>query len=60
MSNSYLVVVRDEGLPGSYRGSAVHFQVGVVIFPDEHLQDVQHLQRREERTFRKGRQGEKH
>lgn len=63
MSNSYLVVVSDEGLPGSDCGSAVHFQVGVVIFPYEHLQDVQHLQGREERkssgTFREGRRGEK-
>lgn len=47
MTNPYLVVASDEWLSGSYCGSAVHFQVRVVILPHEYLQDVQHLGRRE-------------
>lgn len=46
MTNPYLVVPSDERLSGSYRGSAVHFQVGVVILPHKHLQDVQHLEKK--------------
>lgn len=44
MTNPYLVVASDEGLSGSYCGSAVHFQVRVVILRHKHLQDVQHLE----------------
>lgn len=44
MTNPYLVVAGDKWLSGSYGGSAVHFQVRVVILPHKHLQDVQHLQ----------------
>lgn len=53
MTNSYLVVVSNEGLSGSYCGRAVHFQVRVVIFPYKYLQDVQHLERRAERQLEK-------
>ena len=47
MTNPYLVVASDERLTGSYWGSAVHFQVGVVILPHKHLKDGQHLGRKE-------------
>lgn len=47
MNNPYPVVASDEGLSGSYCGSAVHFQVRVVILHQKYLQDVQHLERRE-------------
>lgn len=47
MTNPYLVVASNEGLSGSYCGSAVHFQVRVVILRHKHLQDVQHLERGE-------------
>lgn len=43
MTNSHLVEASNEGLSRSYRGSAVHFKVRVVILPYKHLQDVQHL-----------------
>lgn len=44
MTNPYLVVASNEGLSGSYCGSAVHFQVRVAILRHKHLQDVQHLE----------------
>lgn len=50
MTNPYRVVVSDEGLSGSYCGSAVHFQVRVVILPHKYLKDVQHLERWETMT----------
>lgn len=40
---THLIVLRYERLPRRDGGGAIHFEAGVSIFPDKHLQDLQHL-----------------